>query len=98
MAVWYDMINQVHHGDLVERRFIRVSFDYRLADQPDLLNGPIQDCRDLLAWIHDGGLAATIEKEHEDRYPVDLDRVYVSGISYGGLLALSLVRPLILGR
>lgn len=86
----YSMINEVHDGDLAERRYIRVSFDYRPTDQPDLLQGPVQDCRDLLAWIHDGGLATAIEKEWEDKYPVDLDRVYASGISYGGLLALSL--------
>lgn len=94
----YSLINEVHEDDLSKRRYIRVSFDYRLADQPDLLQGPVQDCRDLLAWIHDGGLAATIEKEWKDKYPVDLDRVYASGISYGGLLALSLVSPPVLGR
>ncbi|KAK8055642.1 Alpha/Beta hydrolase protein [Apiospora rasikravindrae] len=96
LGVSYSIINKKHNEDLVhERRYIVVSPEYRALDpatagSASSLRAPIQDCRDLLAWIYDGGLQRALDAEHPGNYPVDYDHVYASGISYGGLLALSL--------
>ncbi|KAK6841213.1 hypothetical protein PG987_002073 [Apiospora arundinis] len=98
LGVSYSIINKKHSEDLVHaRRYVVVSPEYRPLDPSaaaaagsSVLLPPIQDCRDLLAWIYDGGLQRTLEAEHPGLYPVDYDRIYASGMSYGGLLALSL--------
>lgn len=58
-----------------------------------MLEGPITDVRDLLAWIYDGGLDAFLAGAGADAalYRVDMDRVMAFGTSSGGTLALSLV-------
>ncbi|KAK8050771.1 Non-reducing polyketide synthase ausA [Apiospora phragmitis] len=86
-------INKKHSEDLVHRRrYVVVSPEYRALEPAvdSSLKAPIQDCRDLLAWIYDSGLQQVLDAEHPGLYPVDCDRVYASGISHGGLLALSL--------
>ncbi|KAK8140150.1 hypothetical protein PG984_000216 [Apiospora sp. TS-2023a] len=91
LGVSYSIINKKHSEDLVHaRRCVVVSPEYRPLDGASSLQLPIQDCRDLLAWIYNGGLQQALEAEHPGLYPVDSDRVYASGVSYGGLLALSL--------
>ncbi|KAK7923483.1 hypothetical protein PG985_007554 [Apiospora marii] len=91
LGVSYSIINKKHSEDLVHaRRCVVVSPEYRSLDGASSLKVPIHDCRDLLAWIYNGGLQQALEAEHPGLYPVDCDRVYASGVSYGGLLALSL--------
>ncbi|KAK8126556.1 uncharacterized protein PG998_002315 [Apiospora kogelbergensis] len=97
LGVSYSIVNRQHSEDLVHaRRGVAVSPEYRALDpsangsSSSLLSAPIQDCRDLLAWVYDGGLQRALDAEHPGLYPVDYDRVYASGMSYGGLLALSL--------
>lgn len=91
----YSIINKKHSENLVHaRRCVVVSPEYRPLDGASSLKVPIQDCRDLLAWIYNGGLQQALDAEHPGLYPVDCDRVYASGVSYGGLLALSLVSSL----
>ncbi|KAK7941352.1 Alpha/Beta hydrolase protein [Apiospora aurea] len=93
LGVSYSIINKKHSEALVhERRYVVVSPEYRALDPAAAgsIKAPIQDCRDLLAWIYDGGLQRALDAEHPGNYPADYDHVYASGISYGGLLALSL--------
>ncbi|KAK8087849.1 hypothetical protein PG997_002810 [Apiospora hydei] len=93
LGVSYSIINKKHSEALIhERRYVVVSPEYRALDPAiaGSIKAPIQDCRDLLAWIYDGGLQRALDAEHPGNYPVDYDHVYASGISYGGLLALSL--------
>lgn len=55
----------------------------------NILDGPMQDIRDLLAWIHDGHLD-TVLSQHGP-YRADLDNVVAFGTSSSGTLALSMV-------
>jgi acetyl esterase/lipase len=82
------MVNKDQVEDCLNRSWIVLVPNHRLCPQVDVLEGPMQDCRDLLAWIYDGGLQKAISSE----YPVDLDHVFAFGTSSGGTLALSLVR------
>lgn len=84
------MVNRDQIEDCLSRGWIVLAPNHRLCPQVSLLNGPIQDCRALLAWVHDGGLqAATVD--HGASYLVDLDHVFAFGTSSGGTLALCLV-------
>lgn len=82
--------------DCLARGWIVVSPNHRLCPQVNILEGPMADCRDLLAWIYDGHLDAFLAGEsaahlHGSQYRVDKDRVMAFGTSSGGTLALSLV-------
>ena len=63
--------------------------NHRLCPGVNLLDGPMRDIRDLLAWIHDGHLEQFL-KDHGP-YQADLENVAAFGTSSGGHLALSLV-------
>ena len=75
--------------DCLERGWIVVVPNHRLCPGVDLLNGPMQDIRDLLAWIYDGHLDAVLKSQ--EMYHVDLENVAAFGTSSGGTLALGLV-------
>jgi acetyl esterase/lipase len=85
-----DMVNPDQVADCLARGWIVVAPNHRLCPQLDLLNGPMKDCRDLLAWIYDGSLQAVI-REHKSELTVDTDHVFAFGTSSGGHLSLSLV-------
>ncbi|PYI18198.1 alpha/beta-hydrolase [Aspergillus japonicus CBS 114.51] len=81
--------------DCLARGWIVVSPNHRLCPQVNILEGPMADCRDLLAWIYDGHLDAFLAGESAahvpgSQYRVDKDRVMAFGTSSGGTLALSL--------
>lgn len=61
----------------LEKGWSVVNVDYRLLQEAPLLEG-IHDCLDALNWVHD----------HAHQYNFDLTKVYVSGESAGGHLAL----------
>lgn len=50
----------------------------------------MQDVRDALAWVQEGGLALALEM-NDVKLGVDAERVLAMGTSSGGCLALSLV-------
>lgn len=86
------MVNKDQVEDCVNRGWIVLVPNHRLCPQVNLLEGPIQDIRDLLAWIYDGGLQKDLSsKQGADEYKVDIDHVFAFGTSSGGTLALSLV-------
>lgn len=91
MLGWSGMVNQDQVKDCLNRSWIVLAPNHRLCPQVNLLEGPIQDCRDLLAWIHSGAFGNSLESQLGFRYPLDLDHVFAFGTSSGGTLALSLV-------
>ncbi|KAH6856159.1 Alpha/Beta hydrolase protein [Chaetomium sp. MPI-CAGE-AT-0009] len=84
------MVNKDQVQDCLNRGWIVLAPNHRLCPQVDLFDGPMRDCRDLLDWIHDGGLQRAIAAETTDPYPLDLDHVFAFGTSSGGTLALTL--------
>lgn len=87
-----DMVNKDQIQDCLSRGWITVVPNHRLCPQVDLLDGPMQDCRDLLDWVYHGGLQEAVSLRSNNRYPLDLNHVFAFGTSSGGTLALSLVR------
>lgn len=85
------MVNKDQVEDCVSRGWIVLVPNHRLCPQVDLLEGPMKDCRDLLAWIYDGSLQRELSGTKGDECKVDLDHVFAFGTSSGGTLALSLV-------
>lgn len=85
------MINLDQVQDCLDRGWIVLAPNHRLCPQVNLLEGPIQDCRDLLGWVYDSGLEKHIEKSSAKTYKLDLEHVFAFGTSSGGTLALSLV-------
>jgi acetyl esterase/lipase len=86
-----DMVNKDQIEDCLSRGWIVVAPNHRLCPQVNLLEGPMQDCRDLLTWIYSGGLAGAISKQSANLYMINEDKVFAFGTSSGGMLALSLV-------
>ncbi|GCB21052.1 hypothetical protein AAWM_03937 [Aspergillus awamori] len=86
------MVSMPQVDDCLARNWIVVVPNHRLCPQVNMLEGPITDVRDLLAWIYDGGLDAFLAGAGADAalYRVDMDRVMAFGTSSGGTLALSL--------
>lgn len=84
------MVNEDQIRDCLARGWVVLSPNHRLCPQVNVLEGPMQDCRDLLRWIYDGSLAQTL-KGNGKEVQLDLDRVYAMGTSSGGTLALALV-------
>ncbi|KAJ9131777.1 Polyketide synthase [Pleurostoma richardsiae] len=84
------MVNKDQIRDCLDRGWIVVVPNHRLCPQLNILGGPIQDCRDLLAWIHDGGLQKAVDTSSKSHYLVDLDHVFAFGTSSGGTLSLCL--------
>lgn len=85
------MINRDQVSDCLSRGWIVLGPNHRLCPQVNLLEGPIQDCRDLLAWIHEGGLATAVRDLASSSLVPDLDHVFAFGTSSGGHLSLCLV-------
>jgi acetyl esterase/lipase len=85
------MVNRDQIVDCLNRNWIVVVPNHRLCPQVNLLEGPMQDCRNLLGWIYDGGLERSISLQTTEDYLIDLDHVFAFGTSSGGMLALSLV-------
>ncbi|OOF91009.1 hypothetical protein ASPCADRAFT_178075 [Aspergillus carbonarius ITEM 5010] len=89
------MVSMPQIDDCLARNWIVVVPNHRLCPQVNILEGPITDCRDLLAWIYDGHLDAFLAGDsaqhvHGRQFQVDMDRVMAFGTSSGGTLALSL--------
>ncbi|EFY85755.1 hypothetical protein MAC_08225 [Metarhizium acridum CQMa 102] len=84
------MVNKDQVKDCLDRRWIVLVPNHRLCPQVNLLEGPIQDCRDLLSWMHNGGFEKALPPEVAAQYPLDLDHVFAFGTSSGGMLALCL--------
>ncbi|PYH90378.1 alpha/beta-hydrolase [Aspergillus ellipticus CBS 707.79] len=90
------MVSMPQIDDCLSRNWIVVVPNHRLCPQVNILEGPITDCRDLLAWIYDGHLDAFLASDaaashvHGSQYQTDMDRVMAFGTSSGGTLALSL--------
>ena len=85
------MINHDQVQDCLNRGWIVLAPNHRLCPQVNLLEGPIQDCRDLLGWVYDGGLKKFIIDSATETCNLDLEHVFAFGTSSGGTLALSLV-------
>lgn len=86
------MVSKDQIRDCLDRGWIVVVPNHRLCPQVNILEGPIQDCRDLLRWIYNGHLDAVLgSKEETVKFHSDLDRVIAFGTSSGGTIALSLV-------
>ena len=85
------MVNRDQIQDCLGRGWLVVAPNHRLCPQVSLLNGPVQDCRDLLSWIHGGGLEQALSTTSRRSFQLDLDHVFAFGTSSGGTLALSLV-------
>ncbi|KAI0593160.1 Alpha/Beta hydrolase protein [Biscogniauxia sp. FL1348] len=84
------MVNKDQVEDCLARNWIVVVPNHRLCPQVNLLEGPMQDCRELLSWIHEGNLATFVFNTKKTSYPVDTNHVFAFGTSSGGTLALSL--------
>ncbi|CAG7949253.1 unnamed protein product [Penicillium nalgiovense] len=84
------MVNKDQVQDCLSRGWIVLAPNHRLCPQVDLLNGPIQDCRDLLAWVYNGGLERSINETGQSTVIPDTDHVFAFGTSSGGTLALCL--------
>lgn len=86
------MVNMDQIRDCLGRGWVVLAPNHRLCPQVDLLEGPMQDCRDLLSWVYEGGLERAISAQLKEPPLLDLDHVFAFGTSSGGTLALSLVR------
>ncbi|KAK5790703.1 hypothetical protein VI817_007990 [Penicillium citrinum] len=75
-------------NDCLDRGWIVLVPNHRLCPGVNLLDGPMQDIRDLLSWIHDGHLDTFLKGQGP--YQADLENVAAFGTSSGGHLALSL--------
>lgn len=84
------MVNVDQIQDCLGRGWIVVAPNHRLCPQVTLLDGPMQDCRDLLEWIYDGKLDDLLRAQGF-AHACDLEHVFAFGTSSGGHLALSLV-------
>lgn len=85
------MISQAQVQHCLNRNWIVVSPNHRLCPGVNLLEGPITDCRDLLAWIYGGKLDAFLAENGSGEFRADLENVFAVGTSSGGTLALALV-------
>ncbi|KAM0351047.1 hypothetical protein ACHAPU_002828 [Fusarium lateritium] len=84
------MVNKDQISDCLGRGWIVLAPNHRLCAQVNLLEGSMQDCRDLLAWVYEGGLEAALRDATGSTLIPDLDHVFAFGTSSGGHLALSL--------
>lgn len=84
------MVSMLQVNDCLERGWIVLVPNHRLCPGVNLLEGPMQDIRDLLLWVYNGNLDAVLEDQGP--YRADLENVAAFGTSSGGHLALGLVR------
>ena len=73
---------------LLKKGFLPVSLDYRLCPEAPLMDGPMVDVCDALAWAHDR--LPKIKFPNNPGLQIDGERVVVVGWSSGGQLAMSL--------
>lgn len=83
------MVSKPQINDCLERGWIVLVPNHRLCPGVNLLEGPMQDIRDLLAWVYDGHLDTILAEQGPHR--VDMENVAAFGTSSGGQLALGLV-------
>ncbi|CAG7923871.1 unnamed protein product [Penicillium olsonii] len=81
------MVSLPQISDCLARGWIVLVPNHRLCPAVNILEGPMQDIRDLLSWIQDGHLDNVISS---CGYCADLDNIAAFGTSSGGHLALSL--------
>ncbi|CAG7950662.1 unnamed protein product [Penicillium olsonii] len=81
------MVSLPQISDCLARGWIVLVPNHRLCPAVNILEGPMQDIRDLLSWIQDGHLDNVISSRG---YCADLDNIAAFGTSSGGHLALSL--------
>ncbi|KAE8145838.1 Alpha/Beta hydrolase protein [Aspergillus avenaceus] len=90
------MVSMPQIDDCLARGWIVVVPNHRLCPGVNILNGPVEDCRDLLAWVYDS-LEEFLRQEGKGEYGVDSEKVMAFGTSSGGFLALALgydtIRP-----
>ena len=72
---------------LLKSGFLPISVDYRLCPETTLLEGPMTDVVDALAWIRNN--LTNLPLSRKDIH-VDTERVVAAGWSTGGHLAMSL--------
>ncbi|KAJ5109707.1 hypothetical protein N7532_002352 [Penicillium argentinense] len=82
------MVSILQINDCLDRGWIVLVPNHRLCPGVNLLDGPMQDIRDLLSWTHAGHLDEFLRDQGP--YRADLEKVAVFGTSSGGHLALSL--------
>ncbi|GAM33434.1 hypothetical protein TCE0_004r00322 [Talaromyces pinophilus] len=82
------MVSLPQIDDCLERGWIVLVPNHRLCPGVNLLEGPMQDIRDLLSWVYDGHLDSILKEQGP--YRADLENVAAFGTSSGGTLALAL--------
>ncbi|KAJ5605174.1 hypothetical protein N7510_010328 [Penicillium lagena] len=82
------MVSLPQVNDCLSRGWIVLVPNHRLCPGVNLLDGPMQDIRDLLSWIYEGHLDEYLSSQGSWR--ADLENVAAFGTSSGGHLALSL--------
>lgn len=85
-----DMVPKTQIAYLVARGFVVVVPEYRLCPQISVLEGPVQDAKDVLAWSQES--LPSIMNEKDVR--VDPRKIVAMGHSAGGMLALVTVGSL----
>ncbi|KAF2829925.1 alpha/beta-hydrolase [Ophiobolus disseminans] len=84
------MNNKDQIADCLDRGWIVLAIEHRLCPGVNVLEGPMTDVRDALAWVQNGGLAGALgSRETGWKGGVDEKRVMIMGTSSGGHLALS---------
>lgn len=78
------MVPKTQISYLVSRGFVVVVPEYRLCPQVTVLEGPVQDARDVLQWCQESLPSILNEKNVQ----VDPKKVVAMGHSAGGMLAL----------
>lgn len=78
------MVPETQTNFLVDRGFIVVVPEYRLCPQTSVLEGPIQDAKDVLAWCQET-LPSTMTAKN---VRADPKKIVAMGHSAGGMLAL----------
>lgn len=87
------MVSKDQVADCTERGWIVLALEHRLCPQVDMLEGPMEDVRDALTWVQDGGLDRELAKSTgTSMFKTDVSKIVAVGTSSGGHLALSLVR------
>ncbi|KAJ5626419.1 Alpha/Beta hydrolase protein [Penicillium herquei] len=84
------MNSPVQINDFLSRGWLVVAPDHRLCPQVNILEGPITDTRDLLAWIYAGDLDTALAEHHWSLVKVDKSKIIAFGTSSGSTSALSL--------
>ncbi|MPT30627.1 MAG: alpha/beta hydrolase [Chryseobacterium sp.] len=65
-------------SEMIKNNYTVISIDYTLLNKKIHLDKPLQDCKDVLAWI----------RENAEIYQLDMDNIGIWGASSGAHLAL----------